>query len=222
MTVLSGSVGDAGLNRRDDVLVVQQLLNEKFLSAGERLVLDGICGVKTITAIRRYQLVVVGMNPSDGRIDPGGPTLRSLIGEESEDNVRFSMRFFVGKGWSIAQAAGIVANLKVESEFNPAASGDGGLAYGIAQWHPDRQSRFGQMIPGGDLRGSTFEQQLEFVDFELTKSGEIAAGNRLRAAVTAFDAGSIVSLYYERPANRDVEANRRGRLAESIASGFRL
>src|SRR5260363_90445 len=46
------------------------------------------------------------------------------------------------QGWTHKQAAGIVANLKIESGLNPKAVGDGGKAYGIAQWHPPRQAEF--------------------------------------------------------------------------------
>ena len=45
-------------------------------------------------------------------------------------------------GWNQAQATGIAANIQAESNFKPDASGDGGKAYGIAQWHPDRQQEF--------------------------------------------------------------------------------
>ncbi len=220
MLRVSGSVGESGTNRRADVILIQQLLNETIVGLNEPLVVDGICGPKTISAILEYQRTVVGMNHPDGRVDPGGRTFRSLTGQQDEDSVHHSMRFFVGKGWSIAQAAGIVANLKVESGLNPAAIGDGGLAVGIAQWHPDRQSGFSQGFPGRDIKDATLDEQLEFVHFELTRGGEGAAGNRLRNATTPSDAGSIVSMFYERPRDRDGEATRRGQLADSIAAEF--
>jgi hypothetical protein len=43
--------------------------------------------------------------------------------------------FFGNLGWNPAQAAGLAANVRAESGFNPNAVGDNGAAYGIAQWH---------------------------------------------------------------------------------------
>ena len=109
-----------------------------------------------------------------------------------------AMSFFQSKGWSKEQAAGIVGNLQAESGKNlrTNASGDSGLAYGIAQWHPDRQAQF-ERVMGIPIRQSTFKQQLEFVNWELNNS-EAAAGRALRGATTAAEAASIVDARYER------------------------
>ena len=93
-----------------------------------------------------------------------------------------ALTYFIGAGWTPAQAAGIVANLEAESSLNPAAVGDGGKAYGIAQWHPDRQANFATTI-GRDIRGSSFEDQLAFVHAEL-QTTEKRAGEALRATTT--------------------------------------
>ena len=131
-----------------------------------------------------------------------------------DTKIKRAFDHFVRMGWSLEQAAGIVANLVAESSLNPAAVGDGGLAYGIAQWHPDRQ-RFFSAIIGRDIRGSTFEDQLAFVHAELVNT-EKPAGDALRACTTAAAAGATVSRLYERPADRDGEAARRAGAAESI------
>jgi hypothetical protein len=39
---------------------------------------DGACGNKTITAIKQFQAEVVGMATPDGRIDPGGKSIKAL------------------------------------------------------------------------------------------------------------------------------------------------
>src|ERR1700685_1253876 len=46
--------------------------------------------------------------------------------------------FFVNNGYTSAQACGVVGNIQAESNFNPHATGDGGLAHGLCQWHPER------------------------------------------------------------------------------------
>ena len=50
-----------------------------------------------------------------------------------------AVSYFESQGWSHAQASGIVANLMTESSLSPTAVGDGGSAYGLGQWRPDRQ-----------------------------------------------------------------------------------
>lgn len=66
---LTGPVGRGGKNKPDDVKFVQRALglNE-----------DGKCGPQTIGAIENFQKSL-GQAKPDGRIDPGGPTLRALM-----------------------------------------------------------------------------------------------------------------------------------------------
>lgn len=139
-------------------------------------------------------------------------------GEDATPMAPKIIDYFVKKGWSREQAAGIVANLQQESNFDTGAVGDGGKAYGVAQWHGDRQAEF-RKWSGKDIRGSTLEDQLGFVHYEMTQGREKAAGDRLRGATSAEDAGAIVSRYYERPKNADDEANFRGDRAASYGSG---
>lgn len=122
--------------------------------------------------------------------------------------------FFESRGWTSAQSAGIAANLIKESSINPRAVGDGGRAYGIAQWHPDRQANFTTAI-GGDIRSSTLEQQLTFVDWEL-RNTESAAGNRLKQAKSPEEAAGIVSRFYERPKAVTAEMRERGEIAAKL------
>ena len=72
---ITGSVGQGGTNRPDDVRVVQQLLLEHGYDVG---VVDGIVGPRTIAAIRAFQSTF--MARPDGRVDPGGATFKALIG----------------------------------------------------------------------------------------------------------------------------------------------
>jgi hypothetical protein len=127
--------------------------------------------------------------------------------------------YFVSQGWSRAQAAGIAANLSREnSGFNPKLLGDGGSAIGIAQWHPDRQAAFKEQF-GHDIRQSTLEEQLAFVQFELTRGSRQLAGRQLRKAGTPEEAGSIVSRYYESPKDVEGEASQRALLARRLLGG---
>ncbi len=133
------------------------------------------------------------------------------------DRTARALAYFRSMGWTAEQAAGIVANLIAESNLDPAAVGDGGQAYGIAQWHSPRQAGF-QALMGKPIQGSSFENQLVWVHAELQGTEHIA-GESLRECRTAFAAGAVVSKLYERPADREGEADRRGKLAESLMTG---
>jgi hypothetical protein len=128
------------------------------------------------------------------------------------------VRFFEQQGWSRNKAAGIAANLSTESSLNPHAMGDNGQAYGLAQWHGDRQKAFADWA-GRGIQGSSLEDQLKFVQYELTRGNEKAAGDMLRNAPDdPRIAGAIVSSQFERPKDTVGEATRRGNLASQLAA----
>lgn len=135
--------------------------------------------------------------------------LNNRLKKGSGEAIGAVVDYFTSKGWTKEQAEGIAANIEAESGFKANASGDGGQAYGLAQWHPDRQAEFAKQY-GKDIRNSTGAEQLEFINHELTRGNEKSAGNKLRAATSAYDAASIVSREYERPADAAGEASRRG------------
>lgn len=121
-------------------------------------------------------------------------------GVGSSENAAKALEFFKSKGWTQEQAAGIVGNLQAESsrDLNPSAVGDGGKAYGIAQWHPDRQANFERNLGNGkSIRQSTFDEQLAFIQWELENT-ERKAANLLKGAKTASEAAQIFDQYYER------------------------
>jgi len=131
------------------------------------------------------------------------------------DKAKYAMSKFMEMGWTKEQAAGLAANLHRESGFKADIVGDGGKAYGIGQWHPDRQKNFSRVF-GNDIRGSSLDDQLKFVDWEM-RNTEKGAGDRLRGATNAMQAGGIVSKYYERPRDTEKEMRERGNLASGLA-----
>lgn len=114
-------------------------------------------------------------------------------------------KYYTSHGRSSAEASGLVSRIDRESGFNAGAEGDSGQAYGILQWHPDRQANFKKQF-GHDIRNSTFSEQLQFSDWELNNT-EKRAGDRLRGAGSASQAGAIASLYYARPKDLVGEAD---------------
>lgn len=125
---------------------------------------------------------------------------------------------FVEMGWTREQAAGIVANIQAESSGNERAVGDNGSAYGLAQWHPDRQREFMRKF-GKDIRQATRDEQLQFINFELREGKEAAAGRALSQATTAQQAAQVIVNQYERPADRAGESTKRSNIAAMLAPG---
>lgn len=84
MSNLIGSVGNAGKNISSDVMKVQELLNKKidYLKPLKALKVDGKCGPLTIGLIKDYQTRVLCHKRPDGKIDPKGPTLESLLSSQ--------------------------------------------------------------------------------------------------------------------------------------------
>lgn len=130
-------------------------------------------------------------------------------------SAKTAMDFFIQQGWSKEQAAGLVANLQAESgqNLNPAALGDAGKAYGIAQWHGPRQQQF-QKEMGKPLKGSSLEDQLKFVQWELTNT-EKRAGQLLKNAKSAANAAAIVDQYYERSSG--IHRDKRIQFAQNLS-----
>lgn len=74
------SVGAGGANQSADVKYVQDLLNRhtNFAYNFGKIGVDGVCGPKTINAIKCCQQNVVRLRTVDGRVDPIGKTLSTL------------------------------------------------------------------------------------------------------------------------------------------------
>ena len=74
------AVGAGQPNRPYDVHIVQMLLNRKkpMMTVAPALAEDGICGHRTIAAIREFQLRAVAAADRDGIVSPHGPTFMAL------------------------------------------------------------------------------------------------------------------------------------------------
>jgi LysM repeat protein len=150
-------------------------------------------------------------------------TVDQSSGGGASGNAKTALDYFIQQGWTPEQAAGIVANLQAESyeRIDPAAVGDAGKGYGIAQWHGSRQRDF-ERVMGKPLKGSSLEDQLKFVQWELTdpKSTERRSGARLKAARTAAEAAAIIDQYYERSSG--IHRDKRIKFAQNLVPGNQL
>src|SRR5688572_33156952 len=78
---ITASVGFNGVNRPDDVITIQTLLNQVPPKDGGpvvKLVVDGVSGPKTRGAIQAFQVKHFGWGGADSRVDPGKKTLEKL------------------------------------------------------------------------------------------------------------------------------------------------
>jgi|GEM_PF-4588376 len=122
-----------------------------------------------------------------------------MVGYAPPGNTDTAYRYFLEHGWTPAQAAGIVGNLMQESgpSLDPTIAGDGGAAYGIAQWNDRRPALFDWAQSGGRDPGD-LQTQLDYIQHELGTT-ESRAADALRRAQTPQDAASAF-LGFERPA----------------------
>lgn len=131
-----------------------------------------------------------------------------------------ALNYFTSRGWKKHQAAGIVANLTLESRLDPGIGQTGGPAYGIAQWEAPRRADF-KAWKGREIFGTDLTTQLAFVNYELTQSKVYAkAGQAIQATTTAYDAGYVTSLQYERPRDKVNQPVQRGNEATRIYNLF--
>lgn len=109
-----------------------------------------------------------------------------------------AMSFYVSRGYTQTQAAGIVGNLIAESNLDPiVAPGDNGTAFGIAQWRGSRLTKLKRFANANGRDWRDFETQLAFVDVEL-QDDERTAYNNLKKATTV-DEATAAMIGYERP-----------------------
>lgn len=125
----------------------------------------------------------------------GNPYRRGRsTGSSPSDREMYTFNFFINKGYTPEQAAGITANIKYESNFDISASGDKGKAKGLAQWHPDRYSHLSSIFDMGSYDG-----HLEAIDYELNTK-EKTAKSKLVSTQKPEDAAFVFDKYFERSA----------------------
>ena len=134
---------------------------------------------------------------SNTPVSNGGSGLDRSVGKDEMGSAEQVISFFTSKGWTREQAAGFAANIQIESNFKTNATGDNGAAYGIAQWHPDRQAKFAEWAHK-DIRQSSLQEQLEFMQYELTQGEEKSHGALIAQATTAPMAAKAIDDFYER------------------------
>lgn len=172
------------------------IANPNMIYAGQRLTIPGASNTPAPT--------------EPGPTPPTGPVEGIENRPGVAGNAQQAIDFFMSKGLTREQAAGIAGNLLHESNFSPTAVGDGGTSFGIAQWHNGRGDAMKAWTQANGYSPTSFRGQLEFLWHELNHS-ESNALSKLRATSTPFDAGMAFCRWFERPA---VISPARGEAAE--------
>lgn len=133
------------------------------------------------------ELLWLGLNqPEPSYSNPISPTVST-----KSDNEQFSKEYLLSKGLPRNIVAGILGNLKQESNFNPNAIGDNGASFGVAQWQGNRrkklESRYGV--------NPSLQNQLDFL---ISEEGESDVLNEMYD-MTPSQAAYHFAKKYERP-----------------------
>jgi len=156
MPSISASVGKGGVNNKDDVNLVQHLLNAHVRAMGLPILdEDGRIGDNTNDAIVRYQQMVMGLSDPDGRIDVGGRTWKSLV---------------AGTGVTPPPAPSVP---------------DGAQLSGAAWWHAN-QANYPNSAKLADLASPFREKAMQFIAALQAAGAQVSVTSTRRNAIRAY------------------------------------
>jgi hypothetical protein len=115
-----------------------------------------------------------------------------IKGDQAEKNAAILWNYLIGKGLTDIQAAGVLANIKAESGFNPKLLNEVG-AMGIVQWLGGRKQKLLRKANYWD-----FQVQVDFMWEELTGDYDYVL-KHLKAAKTIEQAVWVMLTEYEIP-----------------------
>ena len=101
----------------------------------------------------------------------GDPVTPVNVPGSVKERAKVAFQFYKSKGFSDSGAAYMVGNLMQESSLNPAANGDGGRAWGLAQWRDDAASgarwiKYKEWAAANSKEPGDFFAQLEYTIVE--------------------------------------------------------
>jgi hypothetical protein len=169
-------------------------------------------GLSTKKAVRDFQLKT-GLIAT-GKVD--SKTLKKIqaavipISATSKVKVQLSngentnamevMSFLIDKGLSVAGAAGIAGNMKIESNFKTSILGDHGTSIGLCQWHLERKDRLFSWTESEGFEPLSVEGQLEYLWWELNHSFKRLV-YELESIEDPREAAKQFAAQFERPAH---------------------
>ena len=164
-------------------------------------------------------VLVSGSGGSGGSGGSSGSSGGVYVGDSTTGNANADYVFYqcIAAGMTIAGACGVLANLEAENNFSTSLnSGDGGLASGICQWHPDRWANCESYCASIGKDPTTIEGQTAFLIHELQSYPDL--WNLLCSAPQtgqgAYDAAYKFCVDFERPSDKYSKGNDRGNIAK--------
>lgn len=140
-------------------------------------------------------------------------------GQETQMEVERQIYQYLTEEMQFNQAAacGILANIEHESGFHLTVVGDGGTSFGLCQWHDSRRSALIDFCASRGLDHETVEGQMAYLDYELKSRYHdlyMQLHTLENTAESAYIAGYLWCVRFERPADMEEKGASRGNLAQ--------
>jgi hypothetical protein len=174
---------------------------KRLISAGRLLTvllfIVSITGSSALAQADIYRSLVAPFYDPNSSSD-GSCGVSVDINLSGNDNIEKAFNYFVGKGLTGAQTAGILGNLMQESHINPTAQQDGSsdpapknnVGFGIAQWtFTGRQQPLVDLAKSSNQPATSLAVQLDYVWMEL--SGTPPAANYGKALASLKTTSSV-------------------------------
>jgi hypothetical protein len=162
------------------------------------------------------------------------PEVITPIEEGTGENLEAILRFFVGKGLTLAAAAGFAGNMKQESGLNPKIIQGGaiapdnytpvsGVGFGLVQWTSGgRQQGLVAFAKERSMAITDLTLQLEYTWHELNTGYKTSTLNKVATMTDPVEAAIIIHDNYEISADTDAEVRAvRGGNAKSYYNQFK-
>lgn len=213
---IAGSVGVGGRNAPADVRTVQQLLNDVPPDQGgpsPKLAVDGLAGPLTNAAIAKFQKKQLGF--SDGRVDPGGPTIKRLNQFRRGVSAGFVLAPTAIVGvlrdtlrLAMAEAAlpDIIKSCRRAEQTASAAADFKMLGPGALTTSPEAFEFADRHFKFGDQSDARTIAELRFIEVTFRRMKRIAEGRRSSTGASGFGA----SIFAIDPDPEQTEKERRG------------
>lgn len=147
---------------------------------------------------------------------------KGSVNTSPDSNVYRAYNYFIGKGLTPEQSAGIVGNFAQESTVRLDSTIENNIgAFGIAQWLGSRRKDLETFAKENNKKASDFDLQLDFTWHELNTT-EKRAFNKLKEARTPTQAAEIFVNKFERSGEKkgDSGFDRRVKYAKQFYNQF--
>ena len=181
------------------------LLKDNFATISKYLI-DTSANYKAGDENASKEILRVG---NDGRVTASS----SKAINSGNANIDEIYNYLSSEGFSDAAIAGILANVRHESNFDPNALGDGGTSYGICQWHNSRWEDLKSFCNNNGLDSTTLDGQLQFLVWELQNKYTGVYDTMMSVPNTAdgaYEAAYQWTVKFEKPDNMDARGQQRG------------